>query len=190
MSNTAPSRADPLVCTHKNPYNLWAQPVPWFNIKKSPYQYRKSHWGNKTVVRSSYLHSGISYTGKMASLYWFGPLIQNLKPGQNCKHCHFVLASICNNSSFGSLFSKGHGNRPEQYLIGKLRAYLNGIMQETHNPSALAIELRLSCINPLTCSSSSRQSRAFSQRQYVLFTFHSIIVGELVGNTNSITLFY
>ena len=36
------------------------------------YQYRKSHCGDKTVVRSSYLHNGISYTGKMSSLYWIG----------------------------------------------------------------------------------------------------------------------
>ena len=36
----------------------------------SSYQYRKSHCGDKTVVRSSYLHNGISYTGKMTSLYW------------------------------------------------------------------------------------------------------------------------
>ena len=50
-------------------------PGPWFNIKMSSYQYRKSHCGNKTVVRSSYLHNGISYTGKMTSLYWFGPLV-------------------------------------------------------------------------------------------------------------------
>ena len=45
-------------------------PGPWFNIKMSSYQYRKSHCGDKTVVRSSYLHNGISYTGKMSSLYW------------------------------------------------------------------------------------------------------------------------
>ena len=37
----------------------------WFNIKMSSYQYRKSHCGDKAVVRSSYLHNGISYTGKM-----------------------------------------------------------------------------------------------------------------------------
>ena len=46
-----------------------------FNIKMSSYQYRKSHCGDKTVVRSSYLHSGISYTGKMTSLYWSSPLV-------------------------------------------------------------------------------------------------------------------
>ena len=45
---------------------------PLFNIKMSSYQYRKSHCGDKTVVRSSYLHNGISYTGKMSSLYWNG----------------------------------------------------------------------------------------------------------------------
>ena len=39
------------------------------------YQYRKSHYGDKTVVRSSYLHNGISYTGKMASFYWISPLV-------------------------------------------------------------------------------------------------------------------
>ena len=41
----------------------------------SSYQYRKSHCGDKTVVRSSYLHNGISYTGKMTSLYWIGALV-------------------------------------------------------------------------------------------------------------------
>ena len=45
---------------------------PRFNIKMSSYRYRKSHCGDKTVVRSSYLHNGISYTSKMSSLYWIG----------------------------------------------------------------------------------------------------------------------
>ena len=45
-------------------------PEPWFNIKMPSYQYRKSHCGGKTVVRSSYLHNGVSYAGKMTSLYW------------------------------------------------------------------------------------------------------------------------
>ena len=39
----------------------------------SSYQYRKSHCGDKTVVRSSYLHNGISYTSKMVSFYWISP---------------------------------------------------------------------------------------------------------------------
>ena len=41
----------------------------WCNIKTS-YQYRKSHCGDKTIVRLSYLHNGITYTDKMSSLYW------------------------------------------------------------------------------------------------------------------------
>ena len=48
-------------------------PGPWFNKKMSSYQYRKSHCGDKTVVRSSYLHNGISYAGKMTSFYWISP---------------------------------------------------------------------------------------------------------------------
>ena len=43
---------------------------PDFSVKMLSYQYWKSHCGDKTVVRSSHLHNGISYTGKMTSLYW------------------------------------------------------------------------------------------------------------------------
>ena len=42
----------------------------WFNIKTASYQHRKSHCGDKTILRPSYLQNGISYTGKMTSLYW------------------------------------------------------------------------------------------------------------------------
>ena len=38
------------------------------SIKISSYQHRKSHCGDKTIWRSSYLHNGISYAGKTASL--------------------------------------------------------------------------------------------------------------------------
>ena len=50
---------------------------PWFNIKMSSYQYRKSRCGDKMVIRSFYLHNGISYIGKMASLYWINPQVWN-----------------------------------------------------------------------------------------------------------------
>ena len=42
---------------------------PRFNIKMTSYQYSKSHCGDKTILRPSYLNNGISYTGKMTSLY-------------------------------------------------------------------------------------------------------------------------
>ena len=45
-------------------------PGPRFNIKMTSYQYRKSHCGDKTILRPSYLHNGISYTGKTTSLRW------------------------------------------------------------------------------------------------------------------------
>ena len=50
--------------------NIWAP----FNMKMTSYRYRKSHCGDNTVVNSSYLHNGISYTGKMTSLYWIRAL--------------------------------------------------------------------------------------------------------------------
>ena len=50
-------------------------PGVWFNKKMPSYQYRKSHHGDKTILRPSYLHNGISYTGKMASLYWIRALL-------------------------------------------------------------------------------------------------------------------
>ena len=37
----------------------------WFNTNMPSYQYMKSHCRDKTILRPSYLHNGISYTGKM-----------------------------------------------------------------------------------------------------------------------------
>ena len=46
------------------------KPEGLFNIKKPSNQYRKSHCGDKKILRPSYLHNGISYTAKMTSSYW------------------------------------------------------------------------------------------------------------------------
>ena len=54
---------------------LYPEAGPWFNIKTSSYQYRKSHCGDKTILRPSYLHNRISYTGKITSLYWIRALM-------------------------------------------------------------------------------------------------------------------
>ena len=37
-----------------------SHPGAWFNIKMLSYQYRKSHYGDKTILQPSYLHNGIS----------------------------------------------------------------------------------------------------------------------------------
>ena len=58
------------------------RPEPRFNIKMPSYQYRKSHCGDKTVVRLSYLHNGISYAGKMTSLYWIRVQNNNVFPSK------------------------------------------------------------------------------------------------------------
>ena len=66
-----------------NPYpwfwNHICWPGPRFIIKIPSYQYRKSHCGDKTILRPSYLHNGISYSGKMISLYWIRAQIVSLK---------------------------------------------------------------------------------------------------------------
>ena len=61
------------------PCAAWFRSGPRFNIKMTPYQYRKSHCGDKTISRPSYLHNGISYTGNRTSLYWIGALLPNEK---------------------------------------------------------------------------------------------------------------
>ena len=80
--------------TSEGPPCTAGQSGPWINIKMSSHQYRKSHCGDKTVVRSSYLHSGISYTGKMTSLYWTNALVPSF-----CVmlHLRFVLQKFARN---------------------------------------------------------------------------------------------
>ena len=72
----------------RSPIRLWAR----FNIKMSSYRYRKSHYGDKTVVRSSYLHNGISYTGKTVSLYWIRVQVSQNENDWN-KNKNHILAS-------------------------------------------------------------------------------------------------
>ena len=59
-----------ITLTWKISFTLKQGPGGWFNIKMSSHKYRKSHCGDKTILRLSYLHNGFSYTGKMTSLYW------------------------------------------------------------------------------------------------------------------------
>ena len=54
--------------------HLLQEPGCWFNIKMIAYEYRKSHCGDKTILRPSYLHNGIPYIGKTSSLYRIGTL--------------------------------------------------------------------------------------------------------------------
>ena len=66
------------------------RPGPWFNIKMSSFQNRKSHCGDKTVVRPPYLQSGISYAGQVVSVYWISPPTHKWYP-KNLKHTGCVI---------------------------------------------------------------------------------------------------
>ena len=58
-----------------------------FNLKMPSHQNMK-YQGDKTVLRTFYLHNGISYTGKMTSLYWIRPQILALEPRENLAWGH------------------------------------------------------------------------------------------------------
>ena len=46
--------------------NTWENKLwPWFNMKMSLYQHRKSHCRDKTILLPPYLHNGASYTVKI-----------------------------------------------------------------------------------------------------------------------------
>ena len=126
MSNTAPSRADPVVVFALSqwcPPQETSQPHPpqcrlqkatlkihtcqvtldisglleypgaWFNIKMLYYQYRKSHCEDKTILRSSYLHNRISYTGKRTYLYWIRAQ-GDLTGMKLCRTIQFSMMSV------------------------------------------------------------------------------------------------
>ena len=69
---------------------------PRFNIKMTSYWYRKSHCGDKTILRPSYLQNGISYTGKTTSLYWIGALTWSKQQDEPCfSACTSYMTAIC-----------------------------------------------------------------------------------------------
>ena len=60
-------------------------PGPCFNISMLSYKYRKCYCGDKMILRASYLHNNMSYTGKMPSPYWTHPAcIPCLAPKSLC----------------------------------------------------------------------------------------------------------
>ena len=75
FSNHAPSLIYLNRNNHSSRFVFCGVPMlsgPWFSIKMPSYQYRKTHCGYKTILRTSYLHNGIFHTCKMTSLYWIG----------------------------------------------------------------------------------------------------------------------
>ena len=64
VSDLARLTARSKLCIYADWLWYYRIPEPWFNVKMLPHQYRKSHCGDKMILWSSYLHNGISYTGK------------------------------------------------------------------------------------------------------------------------------
>ena len=87
-------------CSHLSPGG-------WFNKKMSCYLYRKSHYGDKMILRPSYLHNGISYTGKTTSLYWIRAHWAHLSMGKFTVHwgqvTHICVCKLINIDSNNSL---------------------------------------------------------------------------------------
>ena len=93
--------------------------TPCFNIKMSSYEYRKSHCGDKTISRPSYLNNRISYSGKTPSLYWIRALVTDGRVASLCmiqrrgdvnltqKWC-FLLSNIYMIYSFQTYIFENH----------------------------------------------------------------------------------
>ena len=75
---------------------VWKSSGPWFDIKMSSHQYRKSHYGDKTILRPSYLHHAISNAGKMSSLYWIRAQI-NVRFGRSWDGLAYACFLFCGN---------------------------------------------------------------------------------------------
>ena len=103
---------------------------PQFNIKTSSYQYRKSHCGDKTVVRSSHLHNRISYTGKMTSLYWFSPQNMNFEDVMYSGVCEWL-----NSMTFlKTVAIEVHIVHISRVIKAYTLESLSSLTQITHNP--------------------------------------------------------
>ena len=176
-------------------------PGPWFNIKMLSYRYRKSHYGDKTVVRSSYLHNGISYTGKMTSSYWIRGLV-------SC-HVHVVqfpqlvwrwgTRKFCpeKTPNLGSVIfithiqKVGHNPCHTEFILGNINIYLHflqlflnteiveqvgiplcGRQRPVHYTPRNEVERAYTGFTLSVCPSVGRIMSALYHQQYLLDPFH------------------
>ena len=122
----------------------------------SSYQYRKFHCGDKTVAGSSYLHNGISYTGKMSSLYWIRallvslPSVSSLLHGSNLLPCNnedtndaqcFVIANTLTQTQTQTKFIQ------RNWVMWCINALVNICVIALYNTSSLRVVMQL--VKPL-----------------------------------------
>ena len=106
--------------------------------KDSLSRYRDFHHKDKAVRRPSYLYNGKGFIGKMASLYWDGPLAfdKNRSPNNT---------AAFQKKDFNCM---GHFSVKE-WCIMQINWWVSS---RRHNSSVLAMELRFSSINLSKCS--------------------------------------
>ena len=71
---------------------------------------------------------------------------------------------------------------PEPLMTQFIDAYIDGLMQERCNSSALAMELRLSCINPLICGTGFHVANVGSSHYLNQILDYQVIVDWKLGN--------
>ena len=86
------------LCQHLDMFAYMSASGGWINIKMPSNQYRKSHSGDKTILRPSYLDNGISYTGRWHLYIELGPwTCQHIGKHNGC--CHLSVTwckELCN----------------------------------------------------------------------------------------------
>ena len=97
------------------------------------HQKRKSHCGDKTILWPSYLHNGISYTGKMTSLHWIGAQstkAYSQKPQFRTAELTYILSRVVRllHQSLGMLYKLFHVSIAAGVLWGT-RGMFNSIPQ-------------------------------------------------------------
>ena len=143
----------------------WLWPGPWFNIKMSSYQYRKSNCGDKAILWSSYLHNEnfhriwivmtkaiMKWTPCLFGNIFFGITLSELgqsydidglmQERHNCIAHALELHSLSTNPSIWS----NQGN-----LMWGICQHIVGLGQDCSNSRALAMELLQSCTKPSIC---------------------------------------
>ena len=116
-----------------------------FNIKMPSYQYRKSYCGDKTIFWPSYLHNGISYTGKTTSLYWIRALVPS----------HFsreLIGGSCHSGTDGILY------------IGRLYGIYKNffVVGHCYFTTGLTYEIRVQCRTRLSLLAFSLPSKGLT----------------------------
>ena len=97
-------------------------------------------------IRRSYLHNGISYTGKMTSLYWISPLILSSDCKPEVADCH----QIVHPGDTGAERTTLHFNTLRQRQNG--RHFADGIFKCIFLNENVSISIEISLNFVLKCS--------------------------------------